>query len=559
MPNSISATGLVTATYAELVAFYTQAFQQIYGVNINLDTSSPDGQLMNIFIQSVLDLQDLVTQVNAMFDPDQAIGVVLDQRVAINGIQRQAGTFSVTPITVAVNQSLNLYGLDQMEQPVYTIQDNSGTMWQLQVTQNVPAAGSYSYNFQAALAGAVLTTPNTINIPVTIVLGVTSVNNPTAQSEIGLNEETDAALKVRRQQSVSLASQGYYKGLLAALENIPGVTAAFIYENTGDTTDMDGVPGHSIWVIVAGSPAAVDVATAIYDKRNAGCGMFGSTSYIISQVDGSPFIIYWDEVVEQNLFITFTAGSVDGINLPNINLIRTQLPNIYAPGVFKEVNINQLATLVQTIDSNTLVTNAGFSTGQTQVLTLSGVAASGTYVLNYNGNTSAAINWNDSAATIQTKVRGISGLSTATVTGTAISGPITINLTTVASVQGIIYATSNSLVTSAPAAITFSYNWGSANTLSPSSKKFQFGVTSALTVITPLQLLPATSTVLRLASEQFNGYGGYGAIAYTMQANPSGGSINSSGLYTAGSTTGSDIVLITDVLGNTQTATVSVP
>jgi hypothetical protein len=514
---------------------------------------------MNIFIQSVLDLQDLVTQVNAMFDPDQAIGVVLDQRVAINGIQRQAGTFSVTPITVAVNQSLNLYGLDQMEQPVYTIQDNSGTMWQLQVTQNISAAGSYSYNFQAAVAGAVLTTPNTINIPVTIVLGVTSVNNPTAQSEIGLNEETDAALKVRRQQSVSLASQGYYKGLLAALENIPGVTAAFIYENTGDTTDMDGVPGHSIWVIVAGSPAAVDVATAIYDKRNAGCGMFGSTSYIISQVDGSPFIIYWDEVVEQNLFITFTAGSVDGINLPNINLIRTQLPNIYAPGVFKEVNINQLATLVQTIDSNTLVTNAGFSTGQTQVLTLSGVAASGTYVLNYNGNTSAAINWNDSAATIQTKVRGISGLSTATVTGTAISGPITINLTTVASVQGIIYATSNSLVTSAPAAITFSYNWGSANTLSPSSKKFQFGVTSALTVITPLQLLPATSTVLRLASEQFNGYGGYGAIAYTMQANPSGGSINSSGLYTAGSTTGSDIVLITDVLGNTQTATVSVP
>jgi hypothetical protein len=54
-----------------------------------------------------------------MFDPDNAVGVVLDQRVAINGIQRQAGTYTVTPITVVTSQSVNLYGLDQDVQPVY--------------------------------------------------------------------------------------------------------------------------------------------------------------------------------------------------------------------------------------------------------------------------------------------------------------------------------------------------------------------------------------------------------------------------------------------------------
>lgn len=362
MPNSIGPTGLSTATRAELVAFYTAAFQTIYGSDINLASDTPDGQMMNIFIQSVLDLENLLTQIYNMFDPDNAIGAVLDQRVAINGIQRQAGTFTITNVTIEVSQALNLYGLDQVSNPVYTVADNAGNQWQLQTTQLIGSPGTDSYAFQAAQPGAVLTVPNTITIPVTIVLGVVSINNPTTYTTLGLNEESDAVLKVRRQKSVSLASQGYLAGLLAALENINGVTSAFVYENTTDSPDIDGVPGHSIWVIVAGSGAAADIANAIYTKRNAGAGMFGGTSYVITQVDGTEFIVYWDDVEAEDLFIQFTATSIDGINPPNIAAIRAGLPLNFIPGVNEEVDINHMATLVQQIDPNTLVTDAGFST-----------------------------------------------------------------------------------------------------------------------------------------------------------------------------------------------------
>lgn len=365
MPNSISATGLTTATKAELVAFFTAAYQTIYGSDINLASDTPDGQMMNIFIQSILDLEDLLTQIYNMFDPDSAIGNVLDQRVAINGIQRQAGTFTTTNVTLVITQAVNLYGLDQTAQPIFTVADNAGNEWQLQTTQLGVVAGTYVYGFQASVPGATLTVPNTITIPVTIVLGVQSINNPTTYSTLGLNEETDAALKIRRQLSVSLASQGYLKGLLAALENINGVTSAFVYENNTNATDGDGIPGHSIWVIVAGSAPDADIANAIYTKRNAGCGMFGSTQYIITQVDGSSFIVYWDVVVAQTLYIAFVATSINGINAPNIAAIRTGLPVSFVPGVNAEVNINNLATLVQQIDPNTLVTSAGFSLSPT--------------------------------------------------------------------------------------------------------------------------------------------------------------------------------------------------
>lgn len=365
MPNSLGPSGLQTATRAELITLLTTGFQAIYGADINVSSDTPDGQLINLIVQLGLDYEDLLATAYNGMNPDNAIGVVLDQRVAINGIQRQAGTFTVTPVTITVSNALNLYGLDQSDQPVFTVADNAGNKWELQETQHIGAPGANVYNFQAATPGANLTTPNTINVPVTIVLGVTAINNPTTFTTLGLNEETDAALKIRRSKSVSLSSQGYLAGLLAALENINGVTSAFVYENDNDETNIDGVPGHSIWVIIAGTADAALIAQAIYTKRNAGCGMFGLIEFSITQVDGTFFTVRWDTVDTEELFMKFTATSIDGVNPPNISAIRAGLVNSFVPGVNEEVNINQLATLVQKIDSNTLVTNAGFSLAST--------------------------------------------------------------------------------------------------------------------------------------------------------------------------------------------------
>lgn len=365
MPNSIGPLGLTVDTQAELVANFTAAMQAIYGSDINLASDTPDGQMMNIFIQAVLDLSDLLVQIYNTFDPDNAVGVILDQRVAINGIQRQAGTFTVTNVTLVTAQALNLFGLDQSDQPPYTVADNAGNNWVLQATQLGVTPGTHVYSFQAAQPGAVLTVPNTITVPVTVVLGVTSINNPTTYTTLGINEESDAVLKVRRQKSVSLASQGYLAGLLAALENINGVTSAFVYENTTGTTNGDGVPGHSIWVIVAGTASAADIAQAIYTKRNAGCGMFGDQSFVITQVDGSSFIVLWDTVVSEDLYVAFYTSSLNGTSVPNIAAIRAGLVTSFKPGVNAEVNINQLATLVQQIDPNTLVTFSGAGTPAT--------------------------------------------------------------------------------------------------------------------------------------------------------------------------------------------------
>lgn len=361
MPNLIDADGLQTKTQSDYITEFTAAFESIYGADINLDQDTPDGQMMMIFIQATLDVLDLLTQVYNMMDPDNAIGNVLDQRVAINGIQRQAGTYTITNVTVVNSQSVNLYGLDQEVQDIYTVSDNAGTEWKLQTTQLGLSAGTHVLAFRAADPGETLTTPNTITVPVTIVLGVDSVNNPTTYTTLGINEETDAELRLRRQRSVAIVSQGFLESLLAALENINGLESAYIYENTTAVTDGDGVPGHSIWVIVSGSAADEDIAEAIYQKRNAGCGMFGDISYIITQVDGTPFIVKWDIVESEDLYIEFDASSLDGVNPIDPAVIKAGLVELLVPTTYQQMNINELASIVQQIDANCLVTNAGFS------------------------------------------------------------------------------------------------------------------------------------------------------------------------------------------------------
>lgn len=559
MPNSIGPLGLETATQQELVTNFTTAMQAIYGTDIDLSSNTPDGQMMMIFLQAVLDLEDILVQIYNMFDPDNAIGVILDQRVAINGIQRQAGTFTVTNVTLVVSQALNLYGLDQEIQAPFTVSDNAGNQFVLQQTQNIPSPGTYVFAFQAVRPGMVLTVPNTITVPVTIVLGVTSINNPTTATTTGLSEESDAVLKVRRQKSVSLPSQGYLAGLLAALENINGVTSAFVYENNTGITDGDGTPGHTIWVIVAGTAAAADIAQAIYTKRNAGCGMRGEQAYVVTQVNGLPFIVKWDVVVLQTLFIAFTATSIDGINPPNVSMIRDLLPAGFVPGVNQEVDITHLGTAVQAIDANTLVTLAGFSTGETQLMNLSGVPASGVFKVSYNGNDSANINWNDSLPTINTKIQAVTGLAGCVVTGSLASQQLSFDLSSISPIQGLITAKDNTLQTSAPAAISLSFDEGYMDTLQPSAKNKQFSISSANIVIIPMLLSPATAQVPASDSKQFTGTGGYGTLTYSFVTNNSGGTINGSGLYTAGAIASvTDTIKVVDLFGNQATAVITV-
>ena len=110
MVNKVDTIGLTVDSLAESITSLTEDFREIYGADINVASNTPDGQLINLIAQIKTDLLTLLTGIYNSFDPDQAVGILLDQRCAINGVQRQGATFSFINIQITTDRALTLQG-----------------------------------------------------------------------------------------------------------------------------------------------------------------------------------------------------------------------------------------------------------------------------------------------------------------------------------------------------------------------------------------------------------------------------------------------------------------
>jgi uncharacterized phage protein gp47/JayE len=329
MPDVFDANGLKVKTLLEIRDEITTAFQQIYGPDTNIDQDSPDGQLVNIFAQSATDIREALAEAVSSFDPDQAEGRVLDQRVALNGITRKGATYTMLNIDLTVDRAVNLQGLDSNLYDIngagYTVKDGVGNLFILAESRSFPTAGTYTVLFRAKEIGRVIALPNTITIPDTIVAGVTAINNPHAVISQGVNEESDAELKLRRYISMGIGSIGMVASVRAALFSIKDITDCYVTENNTGNTNAYGVPGHSIWAIVEGG-LPDDIGEVLYAKRGAGCGTYGEQSITVTPPDQDPITLYFDRPDYVPLYIKFDCGFLGGgsINIDDLKTYITQ-------------------------------------------------------------------------------------------------------------------------------------------------------------------------------------------------------------------------------------------
>lgn len=330
----------------------------IYGTDINLDPNSPDGQLINIIAQAEIDMLELIVQVYDSFDPDQAVGTALDFRCAINGIKRAGGTYTQQNVEVTVDRALTLAGQDTNPTNPFVVQDTAGNQYNLITTAALVAAGTYTLVFQAAESGPVTSAINTINDVVTVTLGVTAVNNTELATSMGIAQETDSALRIRRARSVSIPSKGYLDGLIGSLLDLDGVTQVEVFENVTNATDLRGIPAHSIWVIVSGGTSA-DIAQVIYVKRSLGCGMKGATIVPITQADGLVIEIQFDRAIPQDLWIKFNVEAMTG--LIDIDYLRAQLLARLSYNINEMADSSQVVQIAKDIYPNASISEEGMS------------------------------------------------------------------------------------------------------------------------------------------------------------------------------------------------------
>lgn len=354
--NQIDVTGIQTKTLSDIIASLTTAFQTIYGADVNLAQNSPDGQLLYQIALMCLDHGNFVKQDYSSKDPDQAIGVALDAVCQYCGITRRGGTYTQVNITVNVDRSLNLNGQDTSTP--FTVSDSTGNLFQL-ITSASLSSGDNVLAFISVEIGSVQISLNTLTTITTPVLGVLTVNNPSAPTVQGVDQETDDALRLRRQASVALPASSALEGLRGGLATITDLIQAIVHENITASTDADGIPAHGIWVITLGGLAA-DIAAMINLYRVGGQPMKGAVSTNVTQSDGSVVAILHDVAVAQDLYISFTATSKSGGSVDTAAL-KAGLAEALSYGIYEIADVSSIIAAAYAINPDVVISSAGVS------------------------------------------------------------------------------------------------------------------------------------------------------------------------------------------------------
>ena len=311
MTEGVTSEGLSVKSYNELLTELQTAMNNIYakdGNLINFDSSTPDGQFTNILTQMGTDIRDFATSIYNSFNPDNCQGAVQDSRYAINYLTRKGGSFTVLNINVTFDRTVTLAGLDgEYDNPNATggfiVSDGSNdNVWYLADTVT-KTAGTYSLPFRSKNYGAYSPTIGTVTTMVTVIPGVTGVNNAVAPTTLGELEETDSEFKIRRSRSTVRRGQNNIDAMYAELMNLDTVTDCITWVNNTSTTDETGTAPYTVWVIIEGG-ANADIGETIY-QYSCGLATRGAVSVNNYSIGGQLFVTNFDRAVAVPLYIKF--------------------------------------------------------------------------------------------------------------------------------------------------------------------------------------------------------------------------------------------------------------
>ena len=298
----VSPTGISAPSYSDIYQSLIASFQAIYGSAIYIAPDSQDGQWIAILAQSINDSNQAAIACFQAFSPTYAQGVGLSSLVKLNGLQREVATNSTAIGNVVGVAGTTITG--------GVVQDASGNQWDLPSPTLIPIGGSITVTVTAQNAGNITAPAGTINTISNPQLGWQSFVS-TVDAVAGVPIETDPVLRSRQTVSTSLTAIGIKEAIYAAVANVSGVTRSTVYENDTGATDSNGIPAHSVAVIVDGGTVA-NIALAIASKKPTGGQTYGTTAQVVYDQYGLPTTVNYFALAHVPIYFAVTIKALPG-------------------------------------------------------------------------------------------------------------------------------------------------------------------------------------------------------------------------------------------------------
>lgn len=328
------------------------------------------GQLKVVLTDGFAAQWDLQQAVYSSFDPNSATADSLDAVASITGTLRDAATFSsltgtmtgspgtvipqgsVASVQVSGTRFDTFVPLTLVAVPAWTGSTsyfvgnrvaNNNRVYQCTLEGLSAASGgptgtgqaivdlfvTWEYLGEGTAAGDVLmkaeasgpfdAVVKTLTVIATPVGGWSNVTNLTLTT-IGSNLETDAHLRARREGELAADGKSTADAIRAAIlkvnegstdpTHLP-ISNVTVFHNDTDTTDGNGVPPHSVEVLVqyAGNNVTTDkdIANAVFASVGAGIGMFGNQTSSVTDSQGNTQTVKWSKPTAVPIYIVATV------------------------------------------------------------------------------------------------------------------------------------------------------------------------------------------------------------------------------------------------------------
>ena len=301
--------GFETETQAENREVIVSLFQGSFGDQVQTDTSSAFGNLIDVLAELSAAAQQEGLFTYQSRDRSTATGVALDQIGKEIGIPRDGATRSSSEGTITGTAGTVIPNLSRVRL------NATSTVWEvLGGPHTIPVGETTITNvpLQSQDTGpitAIASGPTAWTI-VDVIVGWTAWET-TEDATPGRNSQTDKDYRASQDSGLFIRAQGPLLAISANVEEVEGVVTGRTFHNpTVSPVDSDGIPFKAVNVVVETDPAVPTpalrnlIALAIWNSAGAGVEAFGTnvTETIIDD-EGQGQIIRYDLVSLINIWI----------------------------------------------------------------------------------------------------------------------------------------------------------------------------------------------------------------------------------------------------------------
>lgn len=275
-------TGLIIPAEADVLVGVQADIDAAFGGGLNPALETPQGQLASSQSAVIADKNNEVALIVNQVDPQYADGRFQDAIARIYFLTRKGAQATAVICTLG--------GLATTVIPAGTLaQDTNGNTYASEGVATIGITGTVDVSFQNLQTGPIPCAAGTLVKVYQSISGWDTITNA-ADGVMGSTVESRADFEYRRKNSVALNGAGSLPSVYANVFNVAGVIDVYATENPTNASVNTGVTNyplapHSLYVAVVGG-ADVDIANAIWLRKDIGCDYNGNTSVAVQDPSG---------------------------------------------------------------------------------------------------------------------------------------------------------------------------------------------------------------------------------------------------------------------------------